>query len=458
MNILLVNPPVGFSYYSIGLQRPPLSLAYLASSLGTGHRVKIVDFNVRGENWKKYPYGEFDLVGLSVDTARYPAALRIARLARERGARVVAGGPHVSFLDEEALASGQIDFVVRNEGERSFRLLVDHLCGEIPFDAVRGVSRLAGDVVERTPDTPFITDLDALPMPARDLLHLERYRERMNGRLMTTMITSRGCPFNCTFCASSEFFGVKWRSRSVDSIMAELEVLYEKYGYRAVCFVDDNFTLDPQRAIEISERIIARKWDLIWEAWSRVDSVVRHPEMIRAMARSGFCWTFIGFESGSQQVLDGYGKKTVIEDAHRAMRILRANKVQATGAFILGALNETPQTIDETIRFAKALNPRKAQFSILTPYPGTVLREQVRGRLLGRNWSKYTALDPVVKLDHLTPGQLSRRLLKAYASFYLRPRKASENLRNITHTLPGLVKFCLDRMLRPCPANPMRPC
>jgi len=240
--------------------------------------------------------------------------------------------------------------------------------------------------------------------------------------------------------------------------MAELEVLYEKYGYRAVCFVDDNFILDPQRAIEISERIIARKWDLIWEAWSRVDSVVRHPEMIRAMARSGFCWTFIGFESGSQQVLDGYGKKTVIEDAHRAMRILRANNVQATGAFILGALNETTQTIDETIRFAKALNPRKAQFSILTPYPGTVLREQVRDRLLGRNWGKYTALDPVVRLENLTPGQLSRRLLKAYASFYLRPRKASENLRNITHTLPGLVKFCLDRMLRPCPTNPMRHC
>ncbi len=442
MRILLVNPPVGFSYYNIGLRRPPLSLAYLASVLIDKHDVTIVDFSTGKYNWKRYRYDEFDVVGISADTVRFPLSLRIARRAREQGATIVMGGPHVSFHDTEALRSGLVDYVVRNEGEYSFRSLIEYLSGDAPLDSVMGVSHLdsAGSVV-RSPDAPFITDLDSLPFPARELLNLKLYNERMNGRLMTTLITSRGCPFNCDFCASSEFFGIRWRARSVDNIMAEIELLYERYGYRALCFVEDNFTMDPARAIELSERIRAKNWDLIWEAWSRVDTIVKHPEMISTMARAGFKWTFVGFESGSQEVLDGYGKKTLAGDAFRAMEILERNGVQATGAFILGAVNDTKRTINETIGFAKDLNPRKVQFSILTPYPGTKLYEQVKDRLLTENWDKFTALDPVIKLDNLSPRQLSGLLLKAYASFYLRPRKGIENIRHIFNTVPGLAKW-----------------
>ncbi len=263
---------------------------------------------------------------------------------------------------------------------------------------------------------------------------------------MTTLITSRGCPFNCGFCASSEFFGIRWRARSVDNIMAEIELLYKEYGYRALCFVEDNFTMDTERAIELSERIRAKNWDLIWEAWSRVDTIVKHPEMISTMARSGFKWTFVGFESGSQEVLDGYGKKTNTDDAFRAMEILDRNGVQATGAFILGAVNDTERSINETIRFAKALNPRKVQFSILTPYPGTRLYERVKDRLLSPDWDKFTALDPVIELDNLSPRQLHGLLLKAYTSFYLRPRKGIENIRHICNTVPGFTKWFAPRI------------
>ena len=440
MKVLLVNPPMGFSYYSLGIRRPPLGLAYLASVLRDHHQVKVIDFNVEKQDWNNYPYSEFDIVGISVDTARYLTSLRIAKLAKNQGAIVVMGGLHVSFLDKDALGSGMVDYVVRNEGEYSFLSLVKFLSKEIPFEEVRGVSYLTNGDFSRTLDAPFIDDLDSLPFPARELLPLKLYREKMNGRLMTTLITSRGCPFNCEFCSSSQFFGVRWRARSVENIFEEMELLHKEYNYRALSFVDDNFTLNPSRAIKLSEKIIKQGWDLIWGAWSHVDTVVNNPGMVRIMAKAGLKRTFLGFESGSQEVLNGYGKKALIRDALKAMEILKENDVRVTGGFILGALNESKDMMKETINFAKRLNPSRAQFSILTPYPGTKLYERVKDRLLTKNWEIYTCLYPTIKLDHVSPEQLRRLLIMAYFSFYGRPGKVVENMPYLYKMFPSVLK------------------
>jgi anaerobic magnesium-protoporphyrin IX monomethyl ester cyclase len=153
--------------------------------------------------------------------------------------------------------------------------------------------------------------------------------------------------------------------------------------------------------------------------------------MIRTMARAGFSWTFIGFESGSQEALDAYGKKAQVDDAFRAMEILRKNRVQVTGAFILGAPGETKAMMRQTVKFARRLNPRRAQFSILTPYPGSRLYDDVKDRLLTKDWELYSGLHPTIRSDHVSPGQMRRMQAHAYSSFYGRPAKALENLPHI---------------------------
>ncbi len=422
MNILLVNPPSRAGYYRVGIKLPPLGLAYLAAVLQEhGHGVKIVDLAVEDIDWRTYPYQEFDLVGLSVDTLRYPAALEIARVVKEKGSRVVLGGPHVSFFYQEPLESGLADWVVRNEGEYSLLDLVEHLERGQPLEEVKGLVYLSNGNLVVNPPAPFVEDLDSLPFPARDLLPLDLYTHKLEKRYVATLISSRGCPFDCEFCSSSRFSGLRWRARSPENILEELDLLYNKYGYRAVMFFDDNFTLDPYRVDRLCQKLLKKGWDLVWFALSRVDTVVRNAKLVELMAKTGLRMLFLGFESAAQETLDEYGKKLKVEEAFKAMDILRRNKVKVMGSFIIGALDEKKEMIKRTIRLAKKLNPYHVQFTILTPYPGTRLYEKVKDRLLTTNWGDFSGLAPVIRLDNLSPGELKSLFRRAYFSFYFRP-------------------------------------
>ncbi|KPL00497.1 MAG: hypothetical protein AMJ91_04420 [candidate division Zixibacteria bacterium SM23_73_3] len=424
MRILLINPPAGSIYHFLRLKTPPLGIAYIAAVLREGgHQVKIADLNVEPLDYKTLPYHEFDVVGISVDTMRYPIALKIAEVAKQNKKTVVAGGQHVTFFDSEALSTGLFDFIVRGEGEMTMRDLVQHIEEGNSFEEVKGISFVSEGEVIRTPNRPLIQDLDSLPLPARDLLPLSRYTTSLGGRLQTAALTSRGCPFNCEFCACSQFFGRTWRTRSVENVMDELDFLRKKYGYRAVAFFDDNFTLSTKRMIKFCESILQRKWDIHWWAFSRVDSVVKHEDVVKLMARAGLKQVFMGFESGSQEVLDQFGKDLDVEKAFKAVEILKKYKITVWASFIIGALNETKKMIKQTIKFANRLNPDFIQFGILTPYPGTALYEKVKKRLLTTNWSKFWGGDPVIRLDKLSAKQLKKLFWRANLSFYLRPKR-----------------------------------
>jgi len=423
VKVLLVNPPAINVYHRVGLRLPPLGLAYVGAVLKkNGHKVKLIDLNVERINFNNFPFDKFGLVGLSVDTTRYPASVKIAQAAKKRGVKVVAGGFHPTFMDKEALETGGFDYVVRGEGEYIMLDLVNHLERGLPLDEVDGISYIKDKELVVNPDAPLASDLDSIPFPSREIMPLDAYTTAVKKEVAGTMITSRGCPFDCEFCSCSRFCGIKWRTRSVENIMDEIDLLYNKYGYRSISFLDDNFTLSPKRVVEICEQILRRNMKFSWFAMTRVDSVVRNEKVVELMERAGLRQVFVGFESGNQEILDKYGKKAEVDIAFKATEILKKYRIEVWGSFIIGALNETREMIRQTIRFAKKLNPNICQFSILIPYPGSRLFDKVRDRILTKDWEAFWGGFPVMKLNKITPQEMKSWIIKAYASFYLRPR------------------------------------
>ncbi len=427
MRILLINPPSFNLYTHIGAQMPPLGLAYIASVLREGgHLPELLDMDVT----KKTPdYKEYDIVGISCLTPTYPQSIEIARKAKEKGKVVVMGGYHPTFMDEDVLKTGVVDYVVRGEGEYVFLELADSIENGSGVESVRGISYIDGERLIRTGNAPY-PDIDKIPFPARDLLPLKLYRAFLDERRMTSVITSRGCPFNCSFCSSSKFGGIRWRARSALSVIEEVEILHKKYGFGAVDFMDDNFTLNSERVIEISEETLKRRLDIRWWCLSRADTIAKNEDMVRVAARSGLNMVFLGMESADEDVLKSYGKREDTATFIKAVELLRKYDVKSWASIMIGALNETGRMISKTINFIKKLDPHAVQISVLTPYPGTRLFEGVKKRITTRDWNLYDGAHSVFNAYHLNTKKIQSILKKAYISIYLSPKRLVREVQN----------------------------
>lgn len=430
MRVLLVNPPATSIFARLGMSLPPLGLLSIAAVLEReGHEVVVQDFAVDGRV-ERYDFSGYRVVGITTDTCRAGRAYEIARLASGAGALVVIGGPHTHYCEAEALAPGHVDFVVRGEGEETMTELLRAVGRGGDPRQVPGLSwageRCDGRVtVERSEPRPPLTDLDALPFPARHLVPLQAYRRALvHGRPAATISTSRGCPSNCHFCSVPDFVGRRLRFRTLDSVMAEIDEIYHRFDYRALAFMDDNFTINPRWASGIAEAIIERGYDLhIW-LFSRPDTIVRNPEMVRLLARAGTKTIFMGIESGREETLKAFNKRYTPEVAREAVQLLREHGIETLGAFILGAPEDDRAAVRQLIDYARELDTATAQFSILTPFPGTRLYEQLKPLVRHHDWSRYDGMHLV--FDHPAfPGRsLERWLLKANILFYCRSRES----------------------------------
>jgi len=436
MRTLFILPPSKFALReAVGITALPLGLAYLASVLEVeGQRVKIIDcptLNYDMRSLEKEVKGfKPDVVGITSTTSTIYDAYKVAELIKEINskAKVVIGGPHVSFTAKETLKECPfIDIVVRGEGEITTKELMLHLEKGLSLEEVKGISfRKNGKIVE-TEDRPFIKNLDKLPFPAYHLLPMDKYK--VGKHRFANTITSRGCPFSCIFCSSSELCGRVWRARSPENVVEELKVLKSEYDVSEIEFLDDTFTLNSRRVEKICDLMIKENLNLSWSASSRVNTITQR--LADIMKKAGCHTIYLGIESGSQKILDLIQKGISVIQAEKAVQIVKRADINALGSFIIGVPGETAKSIKKTIRFAKRLNLNFVQFSICTPYPGTRLYKiaKEKGLILTQDWSKYTILDPVMKTPGILGKELKKWLMRAYLSFYLRPKFLFEQIR-----------------------------
>jgi radical SAM superfamily enzyme YgiQ (UPF0313 family) len=436
MKVCLISPPYNSAVKSVvGISSPPLGLAYLASVLRKDHDVRIIDSNILEYSIedlrRKLKSFNPDIVGITSVTPSIPQAYDVAKIAKEvkEDSIVVVGGPHVTFLPEQTLRECKdVDVIVKGEGEKITGELATAIENGEPLENVRGIAFRKEDKVVNNEPMPFIRNIDEIPFPSRDLLPVEKYQ--VNGTRYTAMITSRGCPFRCSFCSSSRLFGGCWRGRSPENVLDEMRVIYEDYDTKNIEFVDDTFTLNQKRAEQICDGIIKEGWDVSWGASSRVDTITR--KLAEKMKKAG-CWIlFLGIESGCQRILDAMWKGITVEQIKRAVKMIKNAGIQVLGSFIIGFPEDTMESIKQTIDFAKSLNLDYAEFSILTPYPGSPIFNFAleNDLLLTEDWSKYTAIEPVMKIKDLTEKQLKSFLQKAYISLYLRPKTVWSWIKN----------------------------
>jgi len=428
MRILLLSPPtISVIKTVVGTTGPPLGLAYLASMVRDEHDVRIVDSLAENYTYedveriiKKY---DPDVVGITSTTSMIPDAYIVAKMAKRinENVKVVMGGPHVTFVPERTFEEcPYVDFIVRGEGEITFRELVDALEKNKDPSNILGLSINLGDKVKNNPPRPLIKDVDTIPMPSYDLLPMEKYQA--DGVRFGTVMTSRGCPFNCAFCSSSLQFGKRWRGHSDTKVIEELKYLHEKYGIHEIEFLDDTFTLNKPRTIRIARKIVEEGLDISWSASSRVDIFTE--EVAEAMKKGGCHTVYFGIESGSQKTLNFIGKGITPKQSISAVKKAKKQGLNALGSFVIGFPEETKEDIKKTIKFSKKVGVDYAQFTVATPYPGTrlwylALKEKLFTTV---NWRKFTTLDPVIKLKNLSANQIKKFLSLAYIKFYLRPK------------------------------------
>ena len=390
---------------------PRLGAVLLSTILrDQGYEVKAFIEDVAEPDW---PFIEnSDLVCISTITSTAPKAYSIGKRLKALGIPVIMGGAHPTFLPDEAL--DYADFVIRGEGDHSLVELLACLEKGIPsLTGIKGVSyRDRHGRPVHNPSPEFIQDLDSLPLPDFSLVH------KWNPSNVYPVSTSRGCPYDCTFCSVIRMFGRKYRFKSVEAALKELR--YAASVSSATKFiVDDNFTANKMRTREILKGMIAEGIKTQWSAQVRTD-VAADTELLRLMADSGCHTLHIGFESINPATLEAYNKKQTREDIIACIRTVKDHGIHIHGMFVLGADTDDAGTIQDTADFAIKLGIDTVQFMILTPFPGTPFFQDMMqsGRLLHTDWSKYEIQHVVFKPRLLSPSTLQTETFRAMSRFY----------------------------------------
>ncbi len=363
---------------------PPLGLASLAASLkAAGHEVTLLDMQGSlmdtPELERRLAAERPDLVGITAMTPTLPEALRVARVARavSPGARIVLGGVHPTLDPDGVLEHAEVDFVVRGEGERPLADLATALERHAALDAVDGLCRREGGKLLVKPRACPVADLDTLPPADYSAFPVERYVEHfahLRGLRGISMIVSRGCPFQCSFCAVHQTMSRKWRTRSPGSVVDQIGALKERWGVEGIWFKDSIFNLNRKWTAELCRLLVERKVGITWQALTRIDLV--DEEELAMMRDAGLVQLDLGIEAGSPRTLRKLNKGIDVDQIREKVRLAK-RYVKVFGFFMIGIPGEQLEDVEQTFALARELDLDRWTWSIYSPLPGSALFDEL---------------------------------------------------------------------------------
>lgn len=430
MRVVLINPPGIESEKLRQNCYPPMGLLYLASYLKkAGHRVKVIDANAYQMTFSRIVKEAFDykpeIAGVSVFSLTLYSSRILTEKIKEvmRGVKLVIGGPGVFYNPEKILNEfKEVDFLIVNEAEKAVVKLCDYIQDRISLSDVPQLWYRKDGRINSNRQVQIIENLDSIEYPMRHLLG-SGYKEGKYFSLIwghkniDSMLTSRGCPYKCSFC-----YNIKksYKMASPQRVVEELSGLYNS-GARFIRILDDNFVLDKKRIMKIFSLIIKKKLKVKLAIKSRADMVDK--EWLALAKKAGTYLIAFGMESANQRLLDRMKKDITVDDIFRACRLTKEQKIWVHTSWIMGYPGETPETIDKTVKAIKLLKPNTTNLSLLTPFPGTEVyeRAKAKGALVG-DWDAQSPKIPWVKLPWVkSREEFSNYLQNKLLKIYLRP-------------------------------------
>ncbi|MGD2250919.1 MAG: radical SAM protein [Candidatus Methanofastidiosia archaeon] len=405
----------------------PLGVLYIAAGLCDEHEIQIVDaFNRRltlEETVKEILLFEPDVVGISLTMSpTAPFGKDLAQIMKKTtNAAVIMGGTHATFAAEELVSHPYIDVVVLHEGERAFQEILRWKKGDFNLCDIKGiVFQHNGNTVKTLLREP-IENLDDISFPARHLLPDHTLYNRKH------ILSSRGCVFKCIYCASSAMNQYRWRPRSPDNVLKEIEVMVSAYS-PTFYFADDNFPVNRERTIQICKKIVENQLDVTWACLSRLE-FVDDAHLLEVMASSGCREIFIGAESGSDKVLKKMKRNYTAEDLKKVVKICNYMGISTTVSFIVGNPYETQKDVKKTFELAASLDTPNVAFHIFTPYIGTqafASPEEFGLKILSDNPEAFDKnTEPVIETTHLTKEQIMELYCESFGISLKKGRQRS---------------------------------
>ena len=449
LDCFLIWPPFDFPdgiYSNLRTYEPPLGLLSLAAYVREfDFSVEILDCNMKFENtdaeFETYvleKYAEVretvKVVGFTTTTPTIYACYRMAEVCRRvfPNARIVLGGAHASFVPDEALDKPYVDAVALGEGEETLR----ELLAGVAYKDIRGLAYkevVDGEIVfKRTLSRERIKSLDDLPMPAYDLVEVDKYRPILGAfkRLPAMMmVSSRGCPWSCSFCRRP--VGKMLTVKSAEKIYAEMKFLADTYGIRDIAFQDDVFTVNHENVFRLCDMLIEKPLDIKWHCFARVDIVT--PALLKRMKEAG-CWQIMyGVENFNQGILDNLNKGLEVQQIFDGIRWTQEAKIEIRICMMVGNPGDTEEIINQNIEFIKKINPDYLSMGILTPFPGHDMYNWAlkEGRITTFDWDMYYGSTPIVKIDTLSPEDIKRLYRKMTFEVYFRPQYIWKKLKSV---------------------------